>query len=95
MKNFSFLATLLMASLFLTSISDGQFFDGSSGNPGDWNDANNWDSDTLPLDDGATLTDIGAEAGGLLDATANITGALTTDSIWELRIGRGNGASAL
>lgn len=85
----------LMTISVLTSHSSAQFFDGSSGNPGDWNDAANWDTDTLPLDDGATLTDIGAELGGLLDATASISGALTVDSIWELRIGRGNGATGV
>ena len=95
LRSISGLFSFLIAFLVFASCANGQFFDGSTANPGDWNDPNNWDTDALPIDDGATLTDVGAEFGGLLDATANISGALTNDSIWELRVGRGNGATGV
>ena len=66
-------------------------FDGGTSNPGVWNDAVNWTGDVLPSA-ANNLTDIGTSAspaGGALVATADLS---TSQTIGELRVGRGDNA---
>ena len=84
----------LLATAMLTSTAFcQQQFDGDTSNPGDWNDPLNWTGDTLPTDAGNTITSVGTAVGGLGTATANISGMLTSDTIFDMHVGNGNGNS--
>ncbi|MEM7454364.1 MAG: PEP-CTERM sorting domain-containing protein [Planctomycetota bacterium] len=80
-------ALLLTAAMALPLSAQDAVFNGSISN--DWNDADNWSPSGLPS--GANpLTEIGTGALGLNVATADISGPLTSDTIAELRVGRGD-----
>lgn len=95
-NNLSLLLAVLMCTCLIAGTAVAQRgFDGDTANPGDWDDPNNWTGNTLPSAADGLIdvgVDPGAVAGALLNATANISGPLTTDTIGELRVGRLNNA---
>ena len=94
-----FLSAFVVATIaFSTVVSAQNFFDGDTSNPGDWNDAANWDNDMLPTTGGAV--NIGSVDGGLASATATITGPLTNSTVagggatFDYKIGSGGAGGA-
>ncbi len=78
------LFALVIVVCLCSSLPGQQFwiFDGSTSNPGDWNDPLNWDLDTLPTEN-VYLGDLLV----LPDPVVNINGPLTEPVIGDLRVG--------
>ena len=91
LSNIATALAILATAIFTSTAFCQHQFDGDTANPGDWNDAVNWTGDVLPDAAGNDIASIGSSAGGLGNATANISGALTVDTIWDMHVGFGNG----
>ena len=66
-------------------------FDGSTSNPGDWNDPLNWDLDSLPTGGNVFIGDPLV----LPDPVVNINGTLTEPGIGDLRVGLETGSGGI